>query len=76
MQTYLTAADFTYMTDKNGNPYGWGVAVFATPEHHFGAEVVTAEYKTPPEESRRRMAAHLQKMLPDAPEKAVMKLIG
>lgn len=69
MQTYITIADFEYKTDKTGKPYGWGIARYSTPEAQFGAEAVTAAYKRSPEDSRKRILAHLQKILPESVDK-------
>ncbi len=64
MQTYLCISDFLYERDKHGKPYGWGVAVYSTPEHLFGSELVTSAYRRPPEESKARIAEHLRKVSP------------
>lgn len=65
MQAYVDIADFVYMRDKFGRPYGWGVARYSTPEAQFGYEYVTSAYRREPEESKQRMFAHLQGILPD-----------
>ncbi len=75
MQTYLNVADFDYAQDRYGRPYGWGIARYTTPEAQFGYDAVTAAYKRKPEESLRRMQAHLQKLLPQASEKELIKLL-
>lgn len=36
MQGYVVTTNFEYATDKTGNPYGWGLARYATPEAAFG----------------------------------------
>ena len=36
MQSYVCIADFVYMQDKYGRPYGWGVAEYATLEELLG----------------------------------------
>ena len=36
MQSYVCIADFVYMQDRYGRPYGWGVAEYATPEELSG----------------------------------------
>ena len=75
MQTYVNIADFVYMRDKNGAPYGWGVAVYTTPEEQFGAGFVTAAYDRSPEESKQRVVSKLREVLPDVPETDILKLI-
>lgn len=39
MQSYVCIADFVYMQDRYGRPYGWGVAEYATPEELFGYDL-------------------------------------
>ncbi len=75
MQTYITVADFVYMKDRYGQPYGWGVAEYTTPEHLFGYDAVTAAYHRDPEESRERVLAHLIRLLPEATEHQIARLI-
>ena len=75
MQTYVSIADFVYMQDKFGRTYGWGVAEYSTPEELFGYETVTSAYKRKPQESKRKMIAHLSQVLPDASESQLLKLI-
>jgi hypothetical protein len=75
MQTYITTSDFVYMQDSSGKTYGWGVAKYATLEELFGYDAVTSAYRFPPEESKKRIVEHLSKILPDATEKQILKLI-
>lgn len=75
MQTYVNIADFVYMQDKFGRTYGWGVAKYSMPEELFGYETVTSAYKREPQESKRRMIAHLSQVLPDASESQILKLV-
>ena len=76
MQTYISVADFDYATDRHGNVYGWGIARYATPESRLGYETVTAAYARDPKESLRRMLDYLQKRLPHASEKQLLKLLN
>ena len=76
MQTYVVTNNFVYMRDKNGVPYGWGVAEYDTPEHIFGYDAVTAAYCREPAESRERIFSHLRRLLPEADEKELMRIIG
>ena len=75
MQTYVNIADFVYMQDKFGRTYGWGVAMYSTPEAQFGYDAVTAAYKRDPRESKQRLLDHLSRILPDAAEGQILKLI-
>lgn len=75
MQTYISVADFVYMRDSYGRPYGWGVAKYATPEAQFGYDFTTSAYHRKPEESRNRILAHLKTVLPEADTKQLSKLI-
>lgn len=76
MQSYLVISNFEYMRDKAGNPYGWGVARYATPEYVLGAEKVKAAYVREPEESGKRIMEYLSKLLPQASEKQLLKMLG
>lgn len=75
MQAYVCIADFVYMLDKKGNPYGWGVAEYTTPESVFGYDFVTSAYKRKPCESKELILAHLESVLPEASESLLGKLI-
>lgn len=76
MQTYLCIADFVYREDRFGKPYGWGVAQYALPEQVLGYDFTRSAYRRAPEESRDRLLDHMKRILPDAGEKALLKLIG
>lgn len=74
MQTYINIADFEYMRDKNGAQYGWGVAVYTTPEHFFG-KLASSAYQTEPEKSKELVIKRLRKVLPRADESDIVRLI-
>ena len=75
MQTYITIGDFVYSQDKFGRPYGWGIAEYTTPETQLGPDFVTSAYQRKPEGSRERILAYLRGVLPEVPEKRLLKLI-
>ena len=75
MQTYVCIKDFVYLQDKFGNPYGWGVAEYTTPEALFGYDTVTAAYQREPQESKERIVQYLAQLLPHATESQILKLI-
>ena len=76
MQTYLTVSDFEYAKNKEGMPYGWGIARYSPPEVLYGAELVRMAYKRQPEESRERIFKQMLLLLPDADDEDIWKLIG
>lgn len=75
MMTYLCVRDFRQKRNKNGQPYGWPVAIYTTPEQIFGREVVTAAYCEEPDVSRNRIKEHIQTVYPIATPKQIKKLI-
>ena len=74
MLTYLCIQDFEYELDRHGQPYGWGLARFTTPEALYGRRLVRSAYRRAPEESLRRITAHLSQAL-STEEKAVLRLV-
>lgn len=64
MQTYVTVEDFVYKTDKHGNPYGWGVALFTAPETLYGEDTCRSAYHRDPYESFERIITHLSAKFP------------
>ena len=72
---YIITSDFVYLRDKNGNPYGWGVAEYSTPEKFFGKVFASKVYKRSPEKSYERLFNHLQEILPDAEDDDIERLI-
>lgn len=75
MQMYVCVSDFVYNKDKHGNPYGWGITEYTTPEHLIGESVVRSEYSTHPNTSKALIVEHLKSILPDVSEKEIIKLI-
>lgn len=76
MMLYLCVRDFKQKKNKKGQEYGWAIAVYATPEHIFGYDLVTSAYKEQPLESGAKIAAHIQDVYPIATAKQIKKVIG
>ena len=74
-QCYVVISDFRYMTDKNGNEYGWGVAEYSTPEKFFGKKFMDKVYKRKPEESYELIMKQLKKILPGVDQKNLEKIL-
>lgn len=74
-QCYIIISDFVYMVDKRGNPYGWGVAQYSTPEKFMGKSFKENVYKRSPEESYERILSHFSSLFPDTDLKTLKKFI-
>ena len=72
---YVVISDFVYDLDRKGNPYGWGVAEYSTPERALGAHFRKNVYRRTPEESFARILAHLKTLFPDADEAALKRIL-
>ncbi len=76
MGTYVNISDFVYDKDRHGKPYGWGVAVYSTPERALGYERCASAYAREPGESLERIMEHLARLIPEAGERALLKFLG
>ena len=74
-QCYVITSNFTYAKDKFGNDYGWGIAEYTTPEKFMGKKFTDKVYKRTPEESLERIVTHFMKILPDADEVQIRKIL-
>lgn len=74
MATYIVTEDFVYSRDKHDREYGWGRSLLTTPEALYGEDACISNHS--PEESYQRMFLHLKKVLPDATDKQLNKLLG
>ena len=75
MRLYLVMRDFRQRRNKGGEPYGWPIAVYATPESVWGYETVTAGYAETPEQSGQRILRRLEELYPIPDGKEAEKLI-
>ena len=74
MGCYIVTEDFVYPTDRHGREYGWGWSLLNTPEALYGRDACLTPHT--PEESYRLLMEHFRKLLPDATDKQIQKLIG
>ena len=74
-QCYVLISDFVYMKDRYGEPYGWGVAEYSTPESFMGAGFTDNVYKRTPEESYERIMEHFKNLFPHEEETTLVKFI-
>lgn len=73
MECYIVTEDFVYPRDKHGKEYGWGWSLLTTPESLFGQEACSSGRT--PEESKKRLTAQLQKIIPTSDSRAIKRLL-
>lgn len=64
-QGYVVISDFVYMLDRYGEPYGWGVAEYTTPEQMMGSAFSEQVYSRSPQASYDRLLRHFGTLFPD-----------
>lgn len=74
-QGYVLISDFVYERNRQGETYGWGLAQYSTPERFIGPWFRETVYKRTPAESYERLLEHLQRILPEAGEAALRKIL-
>ena len=74
-QCYVIIDNFVYLKDKNGEPYGWGVAEYSTPEVLMGDSFTERVYSRSPEESYERILEHFCGLFPHEDIKTIKKFI-
>ena len=74
-QCYIVISDFVYQLDRKGQPYGWGVAEYSTPEKFMGRAFTDRVYERTPEESCRRILEHLKSLFPDVSEADIKRFL-
>lgn len=72
---YVLISDFVYDLDRHGQPYGWGVAEYSTPERALGETFTRAVYERTPEESYARILEHLHRLVPAASDAALRRIL-
>ena len=75
-QGYVIISDFVYMKDKYGNPYGWGVAEYSTPEAFMRGGFTDKVYSRSPEESYERLLEHFIRLFPNEDIGKLKKFLG
>ena len=75
MQTYLCVRDFRQRKNKNGQNFGWPIAVYTAPESIWGYEWVTSEYCEKSEVSAKRIRDRLKAEYPAATDAMIRKVL-
>ena len=77
MGTHVCIADFEYQVSRSGETYGWGVARYCTPEAMYPDLFPIADRVDgrTPEDSRKRIIAHITELFPAVSLKKIEKLV-
>lgn len=73
MATRIVTEDFVYPHDSHGCEYGWGWSLLTTPEQLLGRDACTADCT--PEHSFELMLSHMRKLLPNASERQILRIL-
>lgn len=73
MGGHLCIVDFRYKLSRRGEKYGWGVAVYSTPELWFQERNIIAGIS--PEESLEVMVSHLKSKMPWVGKQSIVRLL-
>ena len=76
MHAFLCISDFRQKINKDGEGYGWHIAMYSTPERLWGYDYVSSAYKEAPEQSGERIFSHIKKLFPAATDKDLAKVLG
>ena len=76
MGGYLLIRDFRQRLNKRGQPYGWPISVYSTPEALWGREHIASAYSTQPAASKDLIYQQVQKHFPSATRAALQAVLG
>ena len=73
MGCHIVTEDFVYPRDRHNREYGWGWSLLTTPEQLYGRDACHCERT--PEESLERLWAQFRKIVPEATDAQIKRLI-
>lgn len=73
MGCHIVTEDFVYPRDRHNREYGWGWSLLTTPEQLYGKEACQCERSA--EESLERLWAQFRKIVPEATDAQIKRLI-
>lgn len=76
MGGYLLIRDFRQRLNKRGQPYGWPISVYATPEALWGYDHVTSAYSLEPARSKELVYEQVRKHFPAAAQATLQTVLG
>lgn len=75
MQCYLVFRKTSYKLNKAGEPYGWAVGNFCTPETLYGQDYINNAYKEEPADSYKRIFERAKQILPEINDEEIRKFL-
>lgn len=76
MEGYLLIRDFRQRLNKKGQPYGWPISVYTTPETLWGYAHISSAYSSEPIQSKELIYHQVRKNFPAATEAALQAVLG
>ncbi|MEQ2455416.1 AlkZ-related protein [Flavonifractor hominis] len=76
MGGYLLIRDFRQRLNKKGQPYGWPISVYATPEALWGYKHISSAYSVEPAQSKQLIYEQVRKNFPSATEATLQTVLG
>ena len=76
MSGYLLIRDFRRRRNKRGQPYGWPVSVYTTPEALWGYAQISSAYATDPARSKELIFQQISRHFPAADEQSLCAALG
>ena len=73
MGCHIVTEDFVYPRDRHNREYGWGWSLLTTPEQLYGRDACHCERT--PEQSLERLWAQFRKIVPEATDAQMKRLI-
>ena len=76
MESYLLIRDFRQRVNQKGQPYGWPISVYSTPEALWGYEHISSAYSSDPSRSKELIYRQIQSTFPSAAEDTLRAVLG
>lgn len=70
----IVTKDFVYPHDRHGRQYGWGWSLLTTPELLFGRDACHTQHTV--RQSHDILLAHLRRIVPQADESILLRILG
>ena len=75
MKCFLLPSGFEYAIDKNGRPYGWGIAKYTPSDNIYGKLIADAESEYTPDTAKEMLIERVMEVCPGVDIKKAERLI-